>query len=31
MKEYMNERLKRITDEAIHFIRNAEKLALRMD
>lgn len=27
----MNERLNRITDEAIHFIRNAEKLALRMD
>lgn len=27
----MNERLSRITDEAIHFIRNAEKLALRMD
>ena len=31
MKEFMNERLKRITDEAIHFIRNAEKLALRMN
>ena len=27
----MNERLSRITDEAINFIRNAEKLALRMD
>lgn len=31
MEEYMKERLKRITDQAIHFIRNAEKLALRMD
>lgn len=27
----MNDRLNRITDEAIQFIRNAEKLALRMD
>ena len=27
----MNDRLTRITDEAIPFIRNAEKLALRMD
>lgn len=27
----MNDRLNRITDEAISFIRNAEKLALRMD
>lgn len=27
----MNERLELITDKAIHFIRNAEKLALRMD
>lgn len=31
MKKVMNERLSRITDEAINFIRNAEKLALRMD
>lgn len=27
----MNDRLKRLIDEAIHFIQNAEKLALRMD
>ena len=27
----MNDRLKRLTDDAIKFIQNAEKLALRMD
>ena len=27
----MNARLKRLTDDAIKFIQNAEKLALRMD
>lgn len=27
----MNDRLKRLTDDAINFIQNAEKLALRMD
>lgn len=31
MKKVMNERLSLIVDEAINFIRNAEKLALRMD